>query len=174
MGWVLLWGFFGLVSAMVAANKGRSGCGWFVLGILFGPFAFVAALVIAKDEHALAEQAVVDGTRRKCPYCAELIQPDAIVCRYCGRELGTDGSDIDALARFINQSKRKGIAGLKVGDMGTLDEDTPVMHSVEGGFAFDLHRGDTVRINQIAGDMRAIEVVAGNNKGWIGWVQVKP
>ena len=50
MEFILIWIFCGIVCSMIAKGKGRSGCAWFALGILFGPFAFVVAALPQKNK----------------------------------------------------------------------------------------------------------------------------
>jgi len=38
---LIVWFFCGLGAAMIAQSKGRSGLGWFIAGVLFGPLALL-------------------------------------------------------------------------------------------------------------------------------------
>lgn len=84
----ILWIFCGIVAASIARNKGRSGCGWLILGLIIGPFAFAVALLkpIPKEPQSGKENENAEATK-KCPFCAEVIKWEAVKCRYCGSDL---------------------------------------------------------------------------------------
>jgi hypothetical protein len=50
------------------------------------PLALPHALLLKPELKQLEEQQVAQGLE-KCPFCAEMIKPDARVCRYCSRDL---------------------------------------------------------------------------------------
>lgn len=50
MEYILIWFGCGVLSAIVASGKNRSVLGWFVLGFLFGPFGFIASLVVSSSD----------------------------------------------------------------------------------------------------------------------------
>lgn len=73
--WMLLGGAIG---AAAAQKKGFSVVGGVVGGAVLGPLAvlmFAVSGVVSSKE------------RRKCPFCAEWVQPEATVCKHCRKEL---------------------------------------------------------------------------------------
>jgi len=84
-----IWLLFGLAAGAVASSKGRSGCGWFILGVLLGPFGLIVALLPSSEQkdQAKARDDGVAGDYRKCPRCAESIRREATKCRYCQSEI---------------------------------------------------------------------------------------
>ena len=82
----ITWLLCALAAGYIYSQKGRSYAAAFLLGVLLGPIALILAAITPRDESALERKALRSGKIRKCPACAELVQREAKVCRYCGHE----------------------------------------------------------------------------------------
>jgi hypothetical protein len=70
-----LYALLALAVALLASREfGRSAIGWFVLALILTPLAGLLLFML-------------QPRRRPCPFCAESIQPSAVVCRFCGRDV---------------------------------------------------------------------------------------
>jgi hypothetical protein len=86
MEFFLLAVLIGLLPAYIAQNKGRSFVLWWIYGALIFIIALPHSLLMKADKNAVEENAIAEGAK-KCPYCAELVKKEAVVCRFCQREL---------------------------------------------------------------------------------------
>jgi hypothetical protein len=83
----------GILPAVIAANKGRNLFLWWLYGSVFFLIALVHALLISPDAKTQDEQLWISGLR-KCPFCAEFIRTEAIVCKHCGRDVALMNTNV--------------------------------------------------------------------------------
>jgi len=87
MGFIIIcWIVMGVLCALIALAKRRSGLGWFLLGCLFGPLALLFAAAMSATQRIQHEPA---HTLKTCPHCAETVKIQAVVCKHCGQPLGS-------------------------------------------------------------------------------------
>jgi len=67
--------FSAFIARSIAKSKHRSGAGWFIAGLLFGPLALLVALLPSAEQ------------TQACPFCHEPVKLQASVCPHCRRDL---------------------------------------------------------------------------------------
>jgi hypothetical protein len=94
MGFVIIWLGIAVVTGLAASSRGRSGFGWFLLGLLFSFLALLAVLVMAPrqpkstyydpaQKHVPAPMA----PRFTCSECGQAVGRSAKFCQSCGEPL---------------------------------------------------------------------------------------
>lgn len=89
----LFWILFSVAVGVLAANRGRSGFGFFLLSLVISPLLgliFALAVKNLAAEAAAKKDQPSGATHVRCGACAEWVLPEAAVCKHCGAKLEPD------------------------------------------------------------------------------------
>jgi hypothetical protein len=92
LGIFTIWFIAAIAAGIIASNKNRSAVGWAIATFLLSPLLIIIILVLSKKEGS-PENLATRGSK-KCPFCAEEIKAEAVVCKHCGKDLPEQQRDM--------------------------------------------------------------------------------
>jgi hypothetical protein len=107
---VFLWLLFRVPVGVVWAVRKLSFFQGVFVSMLLSPFAGLVIGVVMPNSREVEEAAIAAGQARRCPYCAELVRVEAVICSCCARDLpaatrGVRGAVAEWLAASQKSSK---------------------------------------------------------------------
>lgn len=106
----------GLIPAFIAAKKGKNFLLWWLMGSLVWIVALPLAILIKPEQKVLDQTRLAQGMK-KCPYCAEIIRGEAIVCRYCGHAISlSEDNKIEEIKDTTSENRGQDWQGKKTTD----------------------------------------------------------
>ena len=165
---------FGVLSAIVATKKNRDNVGWFFLGFLFGPFGFVASLVVEELEPdqnqvrastsskhasdprafpAMLSTSSIEDEEVHCPECMELVKAVARRCKHCGASLNVDSDSTPHEGlRGVSVSEYQRLARRRTIISRVQDDESYIRIMPESDWEFTLAQG----IDEIASSVSTL------------------
>lgn len=84
---LFIWFLCAILTAVIFNAKGRNPVAGFFLGFLLGIFGLIIAACLPRVEGNIEAKKLSTGIAKACPFCAELVRLEAVVCKHCGRDL---------------------------------------------------------------------------------------
>ena len=135
LGSSLLWNF---VMAQVNRDEDKERwdavVGLLAVGALIGAIVLFSKTKKDKAEYTSPGELRPDAHLKKCPQCAEFVQPDAKICRFCQHKFEEEKpaeppKELTELEQLVSQGMSAGPPCPKCGSVSTFSQEEPVKSS---------------------------------------------